>query len=108
MVVVASDADYPALVYRAQAVTGGRGAYAALDCLGGDQTQQVAAAVRQGGTVVLYGGMAGSVVQWSLGQALRMIDLKVRAVGRRGCGWGRGRGVAVQITVIRTHNGIQA
>ncbi len=94
MVVVASDADYPALVYRAQALTGGRGAYAALECLGGDKTQHVADAVRQGGTVVLYGGMAGIVVQWNLAQqGFRMIDLKVR-----GGGVACGRVVTAQVT----------
>ncbi len=79
---MSSDADYPTLVERAQALTGGRGAWAALECLAGDQTQHVAGAVRQGGTLVLYGGMAGPVVQWHLGQGLfRMMDLKVRKRG---------------------------
>ncbi len=93
VVVVSSDADYTALVERAKALTGGRGAWAALECLAGDQTQHVAGAVREGGMLVLYGGMAGPVLQWGVGTLLsRMMDLKVGRVARRG----GGEGVAVQ------------
>jgi NADPH:quinone reductase-like Zn-dependent oxidoreductase len=42
-----------------KAITGGAGAGSVLDCVGGDMAEQLAAAVRSGGTVWLYGLMEG-------------------------------------------------
>ena len=38
------------------------GAYAAMECVGGDLFAQVASAVRDSGTVIIYGAMAGMEV----------------------------------------------
>jgi NADPH:quinone reductase-like Zn-dependent oxidoreductase len=38
-----------------KAVTGGKLAYAAVECVGGDMFAAVASAVRNGGTVIIYG-----------------------------------------------------
>lgn len=38
---------------------GGRGAYAALDAVGGATTQLVTSGVRPGGTVLIYGALSG-------------------------------------------------
>ena len=40
-------------------ITGGRGAYGAIECVGGVVTKGVVAGVRNGGTVLLYGAMGG-------------------------------------------------
>ncbi|CAG9465726.1 unnamed protein product [Pedinophyceae sp. YPF-701] len=50
------DAD---VVAQIKAATGGKGAYAALDCIGGPGTEALGMAVRQGGTVYVYGAMGG-------------------------------------------------
>jgi NADPH:quinone reductase-like Zn-dependent oxidoreductase len=47
------------LADRMKAITGGAGAGSVLDCVGGDLAEQLAAAVRSGGTVWLYGLMEG-------------------------------------------------
>ena len=43
---------------RVQEITGGSGAWAALECVGGDATGQVVSALREGGTCLVYGAMA--------------------------------------------------
>lgn len=47
------------LADRVKAITGGTGAGSVLDCVGGELSEQLAAAVRSGGTVWLYGLMEG-------------------------------------------------
>ncbi|KAF6263151.1 hypothetical protein COO60DRAFT_1293128 [Scenedesmus sp. NREL 46B-D3] len=47
------------LADRVKAITGGAGAGSVLDCVVGDMAEQLAAAVRNGGTVWLYGLMEG-------------------------------------------------
>lgn len=47
------------LAQEVMAVTGGAGAYAVIDSIGGDISNDLAAAVRPGGTVYLYGLMGG-------------------------------------------------
>ncbi|KAL4459109.1 hypothetical protein ABPG75_013974 [Micractinium tetrahymenae] len=54
-VVVTTEED---LVERVKEITGGKGAYAALECVGGDITEKVVQATRNGGTVFIYGAMA--------------------------------------------------
>lgn len=48
------------LAERVKAITGGTGAVSVLDCVGGDLSEELAAAVRTGGTVWLYGLMEGT------------------------------------------------
>lgn len=43
--------------------TGGKGLYAAIDAVGGETTKQVALALRDGGTVYVYGALSGDPVQ---------------------------------------------
>lgn len=54
-VIVSSKED---VVKRVKEITGGRGAYAALECVGGDITEKVVQSTREGGTVFIYGAMA--------------------------------------------------
>ena len=43
--------------------TGGNGAYAAIDAVGGETTKQVAMALQDGGTVYVYGALSGDPIQ---------------------------------------------
>lgn len=43
--------------------TGGKGAHAAIDAVGGEMTQKVAMALRDGGTVYVYGALSGDPIQ---------------------------------------------
>lgn len=43
--------------------TGGKGAYAAIDAVSGEVTQKVAMALRDGGTVYVYGALSGDPIQ---------------------------------------------
>lgn len=45
---------------------GGKGLWAALDCVGGETTRAVSAAVRPGGSVVMYGALAGPTLQLNI------------------------------------------
>ncbi|PSC73519.1 trans-2-enoyl-mitochondrial [Micractinium conductrix] len=67
------------LVDRVKELTGGRGAYAAVECIGGDMFAQVASAVRASGTAIIYGAMSGLSASFSIpdplfrdGEALRL------------------------------------
>lgn len=42
---------------------GGKGAYAAIDAVGGEMTKQLAYALRDGGTVYVYGALSGDPIQ---------------------------------------------
>lgn len=55
-VIVTSEED---LVERVKEITGGKGAYATLECVGGENTQKLAQATRAGGTMIIYGAMGG-------------------------------------------------
>jgi NADPH:quinone reductase-like Zn-dependent oxidoreductase len=55
-VVVTGEQD---LVKSVMDITGGKGAYAAVDCLCGDTVAQLCNAVRMRGLLVLYGAMTG-------------------------------------------------
>ncbi|KAI3438921.1 hypothetical protein D9Q98_001335 [Chlorella vulgaris] len=54
-VIVTTEED---LVERVKQITGGKGAYATLECVGGEITEQLVKATRNNGTVVVYGAMA--------------------------------------------------
>lgn len=43
--------------------TEGRGAYAAIDAVGGETTKQLSLALRDGGTVYVYGALSGEPIQ---------------------------------------------
>lgn len=47
------------LAERVREITGGRGAYGAIECIGGDIFAQVTSSVRNSGTVIIYGAMSG-------------------------------------------------
>lgn len=54
--VCTGDEDVPAKV---KEITGGKGAYAALDSVAGEMTNTCGQAVRDFGTVMVYGAMSG-------------------------------------------------
>lgn len=47
------------LAERVKEITGGRGAYAAIEAVGGELFAAAASAVRNGGTALIYGAMSG-------------------------------------------------
>jgi NADPH:quinone reductase-like Zn-dependent oxidoreductase len=67
-VVLAADADD--IAARVRELTGGAGAWGAADAVGGEMTQRLMAAVRDGGTVLLYGALAGGTFTGSTMDAL--------------------------------------
>ncbi|KAK9818162.1 hypothetical protein WJX72_008025 [[Myrmecia] bisecta] len=66
-VIVTSEED---LVQRVKEITGGEGAYAAIDAVGGTTFQEVVSAVRDGGTALIYGRLSGSTGQFNIGDLL--------------------------------------
>ncbi|KAL4447410.1 hypothetical protein ABPG75_004629 [Micractinium tetrahymenae] len=54
------------LAERAKQITGGRGAYAAVECIGGEIFAQVCSAVRDNATVLIYGAMSGLTASYSI------------------------------------------
>uniref|UniRef100_A0A7S0RMK9 Enoyl reductase (ER) domain-containing protein n=1 Tax=Chlamydomonas leiostraca TaxID=1034604 RepID=A0A7S0RMK9_9CHLO len=73
-VVCSADED---VVKRIGEITGGQGAWAALDCMAGDTTNKMCEAVRVGGKVVLYGGMDGLEAKVHLGYTLfKNVEIK--------------------------------
>lgn len=56
VVLSSTDDDVPACV---QEITGGKGAYAAVDPVGGPFTEKVTQSVRDSGTVIIYSAMGG-------------------------------------------------
>lgn len=52
-------ADGAGLADAVKALTGGRGAYGAVECIGGDIFAAVVSAVRPGGTAIIYGAPRG-------------------------------------------------
>ena len=51
-------------------ITGGKGAYGAIDCVAGELTGRMLAAVRPTGTLLVYGAMAGFTTQMNVGDLL--------------------------------------
>ena len=45
---------------------GGKGLWAALDCVGGETTRLVSAATRPGGSIIIYGALAGPTLQLNI------------------------------------------
>ncbi|KAG2496500.1 hypothetical protein HYH03_005325 [Edaphochlamys debaryana] len=77
VVVVATDADWAEAVTRINQVTGGKGAWGAIDALSGDAPKQLAPAVRQGGTIFVYGAMNGVAINWDFVQSVfRMVTVR--------------------------------
>ena len=56
-VVVAESAE--AIAEQVSKITGGKGAYGAIECVGGEITKGVVGSVRNNGVVLLYGAMGG-------------------------------------------------
>ena len=51
-------------------ITGGKGAYGAIDCVAGDLTGRMLAAVRPAGQIIVYGAMAGFSTTMNVGDLL--------------------------------------
>lgn len=64
---VVASADGEGLPERVRELTGGAGAYAAIECVGGDLFGKVASAVRPGGTAIIYGAMSGLTASFRCG-----------------------------------------
>lgn len=54
------------LVDKVREITGGRGAYAAIECIGGEIFAQVCGAVRDNGSVLIYGAMSGLTATYAI------------------------------------------
>jgi len=63
-VICSADEDVTA---RVMEITGGKGAYAALESVAGELTGKVASALRPGGTVLLSGGASGPTLSAGIG-----------------------------------------
>jgi mitochondrial enoyl-[acyl-carrier protein] reductase / trans-2-enoyl-CoA reductase len=66
-VIVSTEEDIPA---RVNEITGGKGAYGAIECVGGDLFAQITASVRPGGTVIIYGAMSGLTATFDIPSVL--------------------------------------
>ncbi len=58
---------------------GGQGASAALDCVGGEATQAVTAALQPGASTIIYGALGGPVLQMNILDVFMGKSLKVRS-----------------------------
>ncbi|GLC36080.1 hypothetical protein PLESTF_000559700 [Pleodorina starrii] len=75
--VLATDADAEALAKRVSELTGGRGAWGALDSIAGSSPARIAPAIRVGGSIIVYGAMGGANIEWNVVQGLfRQVALK--------------------------------
>jgi|APGre2960657444_1045066.scaffolds.fasta_scaffold00644_10 NADPH:quinone reductase-like Zn-dependent oxidoreductase len=63
---------------RVQEITGGKGAWGAVDAVGGELTAVITGALRPGGTVLVYGAMSGMVFTGSI------VDVLFRGVSIKG------------------------
>ena len=75
VIVTTETENIPAAVHE---LTGGKGAYAAVDAVAGDSTAACTGSVRAGGTVIIYGAMAGIEFKGSV------VDTLFRQVTIRG------------------------
>lgn len=66
-VIVSSEEN---IAERVAEITGGQGAYGAIEAVGGDVLEQVIGAVRKGGTVLVYGNMSGGKGQFEIRDVL--------------------------------------
>ena len=58
--VIVSDGAQHDIAEQVREVTGVKGAYAAVDCVGGKLTGKLLAGVREGGTLLVYGMLSGT------------------------------------------------
>ena len=65
--VLCNDDDIAAEVEK---ITGGKGAYGAIDCVAGDLTGRMLAAVRPAGQILVYGALAGFSTSMNVGDLL--------------------------------------
>lgn len=59
--VIATDKED--IVGRVKEITGGKGVYAAIDAVGGETTKQLSLALRDGGSVHVYGALSNEAIQ---------------------------------------------
>jgi NADPH:quinone reductase-like Zn-dependent oxidoreductase len=62
-VIVSTEEDIPA---RVMEITGGTGAYGAIECVGGELFGPISDSVRAGGTAIIYGAMSGLTATFSI------------------------------------------
>lgn len=62
-VIVSTEED---VVERVKAITGGKGAWSAMDAVGGEMFSKCASSVRAGGTVFVYGALSGLECSFSI------------------------------------------
>jgi NADPH:quinone reductase-like Zn-dependent oxidoreductase len=73
-VIVSTVEDIPV---RVNEITGGKGAYGAVECVGGDIFASITASVRAGGTAIIYGAMSGLTATYDIPSVLfRGVDIK--------------------------------
>jgi NADPH:quinone reductase-like Zn-dependent oxidoreductase len=66
------------IVARVKEITGGKGAWGAVDAVGGPLTQRISGSVRDGGSVLIYGAMSGLEFTGSI------VDVLFRSVTVKG------------------------
>ena len=69
------------IAQRVQDITGGKGAYGAVDCVGGELTGKLLAAVRPRGTLLVYGAMGGLQLQGGIPDVLFQGKVRAAAAG---------------------------
>jgi trans-2-enoyl-CoA reductase len=74
---VISSADED-VVARVKEITGGKGAWGALDAIAGSMTQTLASCVRDGGQIFVYGRLSGNVVSIDV---MDLLDRNVQVAG---------------------------
>jgi NADPH:quinone reductase-like Zn-dependent oxidoreductase len=62
--------DGPDVSKQAREAAGGKGAHLGIDAIAGDATRRLSRAVRNGGTVVNYGGLSGQACQMEPGELI--------------------------------------
>ena len=72
-VICSSEED---IVARVKEITGGRGAYAALDAVSGAMTESFVASVRDGGSVYVYGVLGGDGFRFALAHLFRGVHVQ--------------------------------
>jgi len=66
-VIVSTEEDIPG---RVNEITGDKGAYGAIECVGGDLFASITASVRAGGTAIIYGAMSGLTATYDIPSVL--------------------------------------
>ncbi|KAG2441248.1 hypothetical protein HYH02_010091 [Chlamydomonas schloesseri] len=78
VVVVRGPEDAAAFKEKVLALTGGKGAAGVLECIAGDMPNIVGPAVRDNGTIIMYGAMNGIDIKWNV------VDPLFRGVSMKG------------------------